>query len=161
MKLKTVKFKNFRSYRDEVTINIDNLTAFVGQNDTGKSTILEALEIFFNNEAIKIESADASMSGNPTDVRITCIFSDLPPTLTIDSRASTTLADEYLLNVDGDLEATKIFNCSLKTPASQIYLNANYPTAPNYNDLHTLKNDDLKARLTTLTIATTGITDCR
>lgn len=157
MKLKAIKLKNFRSYIDEVTIQVDNLTAIVGKNDAGKSTILEALEIFFNNELIKIETADAASGGTANDVCITCVFDDLPSTLTIDSRANTTLADEYLLNTDNDLEIVKVYNCSLKTPTTSIFVKAVYPTDANYNDLHKLKNDDLKSRLTTLSIDPTGI----
>lgn len=47
LKIKTVKLKNFRSYKDEVSIDFCDLTAFVGKNDIGKSSILEALDIFF------------------------------------------------------------------------------------------------------------------
>lgn len=46
MKLTKLKLKNFRGYREETIINFDDLTAFVGKNDVGKSTILEALDIF-------------------------------------------------------------------------------------------------------------------
>jgi len=157
MILKTIKLRNFRSYKHETSINIDNLTTFIGLNDSGKSTILEALEIFFNNESIKIESSDGSLGGDLSDVRISCIFRDLPATLTIDSRATTTLKDEYLLNSENDLEIVKIFNCGLKTPTSQVYVNANYPTTKDYNDLHSLKNDELKNRLSTLNIDSKGI----
>jgi AAA15 family ATPase/GTPase len=58
---------NFRSYKDEVTID---LNVFVGKNDIGKSTILEALDIFFNENkgVIKIDKDDvnrqASDEGN-------------------------------------------------------------------------------------------------
>lgn len=157
MRLKGIKIKNFRSYIDEVTITIDNLTAIIGKNDAGKSTILEALEIFFNNELIKIETADAAKGGAADDVCITCVFDNLPTTLTIDSRAETTLSDEFLLNADNDLEIIKIFNCSLKTPTNSIFVKSNYPSAINCNDLHRLKNDELKVRLTTLGIPTAGI----
>ena len=60
MKLKTFKLKNFRSYKEEVTIDFDDLTTFVGKNDIGKSTILEALEIFFNEGkgVIKLDKDD-------------------------------------------------------------------------------------------------------
>lgn len=157
MKLKAVKLKNFRSYVNEATITIDSLTAIVGKNDAGKSTVLEALEIFFNNELIKIETADAAQGGTATDVCISCIFDDLPTSLTIDSRATTTLADEYLLNSANELEIIKTYNCSLKTPTTAIFVNANYPSATNCTDLHRLKNEDLKARLTLVGAPTTGI----
>lgn len=46
MKLYQLKLKNFRSYKEEICIEFENLTTFIGKNDVGKSTILEALEIF-------------------------------------------------------------------------------------------------------------------
>lgn len=36
MKIETVKIKNFRSYKDEVSIGFCDLTAFVGKNDIGR-----------------------------------------------------------------------------------------------------------------------------
>lgn len=62
MKLKTLKIKNFRGYYDEVAIPFENLTAFIGQNDAGKSTILEALEIFFNNKLVECEQSDLNIT---------------------------------------------------------------------------------------------------
>lgn len=49
MKIHSLKLKNFRGYKDELSISFGDLTAFVGRNDVGKSTILEALDIFFND----------------------------------------------------------------------------------------------------------------
>lgn len=47
MKLVSVEIENIRCYKDPVKVQIDNLTTFIGKNDIGKSTVLEALEIFF------------------------------------------------------------------------------------------------------------------
>jgi putative ATP-dependent endonuclease of OLD family len=52
MKLKEVIIKNFRGYSHETRIRIDAITALIGKNDVGKSTILEALDIFFNQTKI-------------------------------------------------------------------------------------------------------------
>lgn len=46
MHLESVSIKNFRCYRDEVTVHFSDLTTFIGRNDIGKSSVLEALEIF-------------------------------------------------------------------------------------------------------------------
>lgn len=46
MKLIEVKIKNFRGYKEETKLELNNLTALLGKNDVGKSTIMEALEIF-------------------------------------------------------------------------------------------------------------------
>ena len=50
MKIHSLKLKNFRGYKDELSISFGDLTAFVGRNDVGKSTILEALDIFLMME---------------------------------------------------------------------------------------------------------------
>lgn len=42
MKIHSIKIRNFRSYKNEIEIELNNLTALVGKNDIGKSTILEA-----------------------------------------------------------------------------------------------------------------------
>ncbi|BDS22935.1 hypothetical protein KAM546c_41960 [Enterobacter roggenkampii] len=48
MRLRKLKLKNFRGYRNSTEIIIDeSMTGIVGRNDFGKSTILEALAIFF------------------------------------------------------------------------------------------------------------------
>lgn len=156
MRLKTVKIKNFRGYRSQVEININDLTVFVGKNDAGKSTILEALEIFFNNSIVKIEkddlNVDAAANGE-SKIEITCIFNNLPAELVIDAANSTTLKDEYLLNTIGDLEIRKVYNCALVTPKEQVFIVANHPTVNQGNDLLLLKKAELKARATALGIA--------
>ena len=50
MKIKSLRIINLRGYKGEVTIDFDDFTAFVGKNDIGKSSILEALDIFFMTE---------------------------------------------------------------------------------------------------------------
>jgi len=51
MRIAKIKIKNFRNYKDETSINLSDLTVFIGKNDVGKSTVLEALDIFFNEGA--------------------------------------------------------------------------------------------------------------
>ena len=99
MKIESIKIKNFRSYKDETVIGFNNLTVLVGRNDIGKSTILEALDIFFNdgNGVIKIDKIDlniqASRNGDNETVISAC-FSELPESIIIDSAMQTTLASE-------------------------------------------------------------------
>lgn len=49
VELKKVRIRNFRSIVDE-TISFDQFNIFVGLNDCGKSNVLKALNLFFNNE---------------------------------------------------------------------------------------------------------------
>ncbi|MBD3808660.1 MAG: AAA family ATPase, partial [Epsilonproteobacteria bacterium] len=58
MTVKSLILKNFRAYKD-IKVNFDaNMNVIIGQNDIGKSTILEALDIFFGQEVIKIDISD-------------------------------------------------------------------------------------------------------
>ena len=60
MKIHKVTLTNFRGYRNPVTIEFNDLTVFVGRNDIGKSTVLEALDLFFNEGkgVIKFDDGD-------------------------------------------------------------------------------------------------------
>ncbi|MFD2655783.1 AAA family ATPase [Gracilibacillus thailandensis] len=49
----------------------------MGKNDAGKSTIVEALEIFFNNSLIVCEREDLSVGAEDQNIEITCIFNKL------------------------------------------------------------------------------------
>jgi predicted ATPase len=145
MRLAKVRLKNFRCYKEEIGIEIDNLTVIVGKNDAGKSAILDALAIFF--EETKIDADDAYTSGDPKDVRIICEFDDLPKSLILDADHPTSLEEEYLLNENGRLEIHKVYNTSLKTPKlSAVYASALHPSAPQRDDLLLLKNNQLKER---------------
>lgn len=143
MRLESVAIKNFRCYRDEVVVQISDLTTFVGKNDIGKSSILEALEIFFNNDTVKIEAGDANIYDGDSQVTITCEFSDLPSKLSLDAGAETTLADEYLLTKDGTLKIRKVFECKGK-PSVEVFLLARHPTADGVDTLLELKEKDLQ-----------------
>lgn len=145
MRLKAIILENFRSYKTKTVIALSDLTAFIGKNDAGKSTILEALDIFFEGGTIKIEPADASKGGDPKNVRIGVVFDDIPEEIILDSNAATTLTNEYLLNEKGDLEIHKVFNCSVQTPKATIFARALYPTAVGVADLIQKNQKDLKA----------------
>lgn len=47
MILRKLKLQNFRGYRDVEFEFDDCMNVLIGKNDVGKSTVLEALEIFF------------------------------------------------------------------------------------------------------------------
>lgn len=150
MKIKKIKLANFRIYKEEITVDFDDLNVFVGKNDIGKSTILEVLDIFFNENkgVIKIDKDDVNKScreENNTEMKISVVFDDLPDSLTIDSTNPTTLADEYLLNSDNYLEIIKKYPNAGK---EKVFLKANHPTNPACSDLLLKKNTDLKKLLT-------------
>jgi energy-coupling factor transporter ATP-binding protein EcfA2 len=144
MKLISLKIKNFRCYKNEVEIKIDDLTTIIGKNDIGKSTILEALEVFFNNDLVKIDPTDANIHSSDKKVVITCEFEDLPKKIVLDSSLGTTLKDEYLLTKDGKLRITKEYDCSKSAVPVEIFVTANHPTALGFENLLELKEKELQ-----------------
>lgn len=73
MRIKTISIKNFRSLKD-VDIEFDDITTFIGPNGTGKSTVLRALDWFFNgSKGGELSDEDCSYGAvdEPIEVRVT------------------------------------------------------------------------------------------
>lgn len=126
-------------------MSIDNLTTLIGKNDIGKSTILEALEIFFNSETIKIDSSDSNVYNGHKTVTIACEFTDLPCEIVLDASSTTTLEGEYLLTESGTLKIVKEYDCGKSNPTIEIYILANHPTATGAENLLELKEKELQS----------------
>lgn len=152
MRLIQLKITNFRAYKNMQILDINkDFTALVGKNDSGKSSVLEALEIFFEGLP---EKDDLCVDCDCKKITITCVFDQLPDTITVDSTADTTLEEEYLLNENGNLEITKEYDCGgqLVKKDYDIFIEALHPSSENMNDLLTLKNEELKNRAKSLDI---------
>ena len=143
MKLLAFTVQNFRAYREERRIAFDDLTTIIGRNDIGKSTILEALEIFFNNDA-GMEQADANVFSGEDTVILRAEFGDLPSSLTLDEGALTSLAEEYLLSENQTLLIEKRYDCSKKKPSCQTLIVAQHPSASGFANLLELKEKELQ-----------------
>jgi putative ATP-dependent endonuclease of the OLD family len=156
MKLKRLSIRNFRCFREQIDVNFEDLTALVGKNDSGKSSILEALDIFLNDG--DPDKDDASRDGDPADLTIICEFGNLPSEIIIDDSAPTNLTTEYLLNPTGNLEVHKTYSGHLQKPKCiQTVLFAIHPNGPDIADLLQLKNSELKKRAEKLGLDLDGI----
>ncbi len=147
MKIKKLILENFRIFKDKIIIDFDDLTAFVGKNDIGKSTILDALDIFFNEKdaQVKLDKEDMSKGSSNNDIVIGIVFENYPQEIVIDTTVHTNLRKEYLLNSDNLLEIHKIFpNGDVKKVKT--YIMANHPSNKWLKDLLILKISELKKR---------------
>lgn len=150
MRLVQLKLTNFRCYKEEIVIDLDDLVIFVGKNDSGKSSLFDALNIFFEGKTSP-DKDDACVHVDDATVRIACVFDDVPSRLVIDVQRPTDLATEHLLNTQGLLEIAKVYNCNLAKPKLQeVFARANHPTADIYSDLLSLSNTKLKQRARSL-----------
>jgi len=140
-----------------MAVDLDDLVVLIGKNDSGKSSILDAMNIFMNDEVP--EQDDLCVHASDQKLSITCVFDELPKQLVIDEQYPTDLANEYLLNENGKLEVKKVYNCSGsgKVKAPTVFALANHPTADKYNDLLTLTNAKLKQRARELDVDMTTV----
>jgi len=156
MKLVEIKITNFRGYANETCIAFDPLTVLIGRNDAGKSSILDALDIFFNEATI--ERDDCCVRTGSMDVRIACVLDDLPASIVLDEQYPTTLQSEYLLRADGKLEIVKVYDCTAaKGKFTGAFAKALHPTADGIEDLLSLKITELRTKAQQRAVDLTGI----
>lgn len=146
MRIKSVSLKGFRGYSSLVKIEFTDLLVLVGKNDIGKSTVLEALDIFFNDGkgCVKLDKNDinkGNLFAGDNCIDILVEFDDLPSSIVIDSTNGTTLADEYLLSENETLQVIKRYPNAGK---EKVFIRAYHPTALPCCDLLLKKNKDLK-----------------
>lgn len=149
MQITSIRIKNFRGYRDEVIVKVDELTVLIGKNDAGKSTVLDMLEIFFNDEK-KIDRNDVNKicrANNDLETVFAVRFSDLPTQIDIDAGNTTTLSNEYLTIGTGEFEVVKKYKDGGKP---KVFIRAFHPTNPNCCDLLKKKQSDLRKMVNNL-----------
>jgi len=145
MKLRKLRIRNFRCYRDEISIDFENITSLIGKNDCGKSTMMDALDVFLNDK--NPDKDDACKYGDPKDLTIICEFEEIPSEVIIDDTNPTSLNEEFLLNQEGRLEIHKTFSGHTQNPKCiNISAYALHPVNEGLKDLLQLKNVDLKKR---------------
>ncbi len=157
MKLKRLRLRNFRCFKEEISVDFDDdITAIVGKNDAGKSTLMDAIDIFLND--VDPDKDDASKNGDPKDLTIICEFTELPDEVILDDVNPTKLNTEFLLNADGRLEIHRFYSGELQKPkCKSIQACAIHPTIDGTKDLLQLKNSDLKNRAQELSIDLNGV----
>lgn len=145
MKLKKVILHNYRCYTNDVPVSIDNLTCIIGRNDVGKSSIMEALDAFFNDNNINKSDLSATAPADDQRIEITCVFTNPPEEMALDTSAQCNLDEEGLLNAQKKLEIKRVWDCTGKTLGKSTYLHCNYYNAPEADGLLSKKKDTLKA----------------
>lgn len=148
MIIKQLYLRNFRGY-SEIRIPFDDsFNIIIGRNDIGKSTILEALEIFFNNQTVSIQIDDLNVKSEDKIIVIGVVLKvDPDMEIILDETHRTTLEQESLLNKDGFLEIHKVWDCngkSLTSKSLSTYLLANYYVEYKEHPLIVTKLKELK-----------------
>ncbi len=73
MTLKELYIRGYKCFKNSGKIPIHSLTVFIGENDSGKTSILEAIDILLNNKSIKSEDYHFDNETNSTSEQIEII----------------------------------------------------------------------------------------
>lgn len=111
MRLKSVAIEGFRGSRYRMVLDVDpDFTILSGQNDAGKSTFLDALDIFFNGTKMAEDDFHRSEEGVLDTAYIEVTFDSLPSGVVLDSKYETSFQSEFLTDDDGELTVRHTYN---------------------------------------------------
>lgn len=136
MRLKTVRIKNFRALRD-VTVDFGKVTTFIGPNGCGKSTVLRALDWFFNGgRSSMLNESDCCHGAIKDDIEVQVTFDQLSAsdrgalgkyapegstTVTIWKRRSPDGAEKLSANAKGLSDFNPIKGAGAATAKKELY----------------------------------------
>lgn len=149
--MKLIKFgiSGFRGFSSDKlsTIDVNDLTTLIGKNDAGKSSVLDAMDVFFNgisnldNDDFHIDSDGARAES----IELQATFSSNEFIVKLET-VDTNLSKEGLLSKDGNLVITQKITKPTKS-AVKTSITAFLPDEPDLADLYTLTNAKLKEKL--------------
>jgi putative ATP-dependent endonuclease of OLD family len=122
MIIKQLKIENFRGVSEAKNIHFAMLNSIVGQNDSGKSTILKALDAFINDKTPEV--ADYNHTPTSDEIVIELCIDCKNKELYLGEEILTTLEKEELTNEDNLLvikKAWKVSDSKVSKPKSYIY----------------------------------------
>ena len=109
MRIFDLSIRNFRGIRSLENLRVGDVNSFVGKNDSGKSTVLRALDAFFNDKFGTNDVHKGLMDGEAVEIQIRF---ELPQ-----------LINSLALDIDGKLCLTKQFSF---TPAGRLKIEVSY-----------------------------------
>ncbi|HFD39075.1 MAG TPA: hypothetical protein ENJ31_04400, partial [Anaerolineae bacterium] len=109
MRVHSIHAGNYGPFAVLEEVRLGPLATIVGQNDVGKSNILRALRLFFEQRP-KIEESDVHDGADQKDdVVIEIAFTCLPDVIELEDGVETSFPEEMLVDTNGCLRIRKVF----------------------------------------------------
>lgn len=134
MKIKSVSIKNFRTLKD-VSIPFDSITTFIGPNGVGKSTVLHALDWYFNGRSCSLTEKDCSFGATDEDIEVQVTFNDL------------SVKDREALGKYAPAESDTFTAWRRRSPDGSDVISANAKSFPDFNAIKTANGATPKKEL--------------
>lgn len=110
MLLTHLAVENFLGVCGEIQITLYPFTVLVGRNDVGKSTILKALDFFFNDMSLSEDHLNRRSTSSA--VAVECWFDPNGISVVIDDEVETRFEDEELVDENGRVRVRKTWDLS-------------------------------------------------
>ena len=120
MRLRKLIMTRFRGVDESREVKFDDYNIIVGQNDSGKSTILKALDLFLNDSEATPDIKNTSSNDN--NVEIELYFSPNNKPIIIDEAISTSFETEELVSEDGFLVVKKVWDTTKTKLTPDVFL---------------------------------------
>ena len=143
MHISSVSFFGIKGASTPRRLDIEpEVTVLCGKNDAGKSTVLEALDFFFNARTVEDAYVSRISKENSITPWVEVTFFDLPERIDLDQGATSSFLQEHLLTPEGGLCIRRTFSGS--SPSTCII--AKHPVLKRDNrSLLEIKNSELKS----------------
>jgi len=140
MKLNELVIKGLKCYNDSQVIPFYNLTVFIGENDAGKSTVLDALDFLLNNKTpiFNETEVDSDFRTDSDSIELTATF---------DINNSNSDIEKFV--VENKLTIRKTFS---KDNSTKVEVCSEVFKDNDLNDFEKMDANDLKALLIKLEI---------
>jgi predicted ATPase len=154
MRVHSISARNYGPFAVLEEVRLGPLATIVGQNDVGKSNILRALRLFFEQRPKVAESDVYDGASHTDDVVIEVSFTCLPDVVEFEDGVETSFQEEMLVDASGCLRIRKVYpRSNLARP--NISLIAQDFADDRFAGLAILKEKDLNERCASLGIEVT------
>lgn len=112
MKINSISIRNFRGIKSLPNLSVGTVNTFVGKNDYGKSTILKALDAFFNDKFTHHDVYKGIEEGEITEITVRFASDELINTLALDEDGYICLTKQFSYTSSGKLKKELFYTCN-------------------------------------------------
>ena len=146
MRIASLRIENYGPFASLDEIRCGQLTTLVGQNDAGKSHVLRALRLFFEDG--RLSADDIHFGARPgASVLVEVAFDTLPISLEFEDGTETSFQREMLLDAGGTLRLRRRWSSAAPGERSQFALVAADFADPRYAALLWVRERELAERV--------------
>lgn len=143
MRINKVAIQGFRAFKEMTEISLGTLTTIIGKNDAGKSSILHALDAFFNGPPDEGDFNRDQDSDAPIIFQVS--FSDLPTFVRLEEGIDTNLESENLLDSQHNLTIRRTYSRKNPKKPKTTFIVEDFDNA-QFQNLCSLKETQLNER---------------